>query len=315
MDNDEKQAAERCRLCRRIGTKTDDGMYCYDCYQKSLEKVYLTFHGGSKFTSFEPRTAVFMIDKVLNEGMTLVTLAMCIDMDHSTDDRSKERRYQELILSKGQFVDKTTHAITTKADKISVDYRRLRGKRKKYTEDYVKGINVEELEAFTAPISDEHKGGFNYGWKELLKHVRPYWKYKAEIAEKVMHVIGDINLTPEEQDVIKKWCQAVCKHVQSYPREFDLSNPCAFCHEPGHAFKDCPILKNCDYLVKHHTAFCLQMNELKHIKDECTANVSTIDTDTVSDTNRPIDETTFGNTTSFPTDVTFDLDFDTIVAV
>ena len=56
--------------------------------------------------------------------------------------------------------------------------------RKKYTANYVKGINV----AFTAPISDKYKGGFNYDWKEFLSSVRLDWEQKGENAMDIVAV-------------------------------------------------------------------------------------------------------------------------------
>jgi hypothetical protein len=66
--------------------------------------------------------------------------------------------------------------------------RVLREQRKKYTANYVKGINVHELVAFTAPISDKHKGGFNYDWKEFLSSVRLDWEQKGENAMDIVAV-------------------------------------------------------------------------------------------------------------------------------
>ena len=85
---------------------------------------------------------------------------------------TKKRRYQELILSNGKFIDNLSHKIKTKRDVHlihSKDYKSLRASRK-------------ELGTFTALISDEHQGGFHFDVKQFLCHVRPYWVDKAEKA-------------------------------------------------------------------------------------------------------------------------------------
>jgi hypothetical protein len=192
-------------------------------------------------------------------------------------------------------------------------------KRMKYTQGQIlmtlttfeREINAEEPATRTAPRLTPSTRGSRYERSQSSSRRSDRSPYRnnsdrsktpSNVSVNIIDVIGDIDtpdlsdLTLEEQYVTNMY-QAACYSVQSNPREFDLSNPCAVCHKPGHAFKDCPILKNYDYLVKHHIAFCLQMNKLKRIKDECTAKVSKIDT--VSETTQPSDGVLIDDTSDF----------------
>ena len=44
-----QEEERKCCRCKRIGTKTDDGMYCYDCHQKSLEKIHFVPSTNRRF--------------------------------------------------------------------------------------------------------------------------------------------------------------------------------------------------------------------------------------------------------------------------
>jgi hypothetical protein len=73
----------------------------------------------------------------------------------------------------------------TKRDRHIINYRKykiLREFRKEDTAKYAKQINVEKFVTFTALISDEHQGGFNFDLRQFLSDVRPHWVDKAEKA-------------------------------------------------------------------------------------------------------------------------------------
>ena len=54
--------------------------------------------------------------------------------------------------------------------------------------------------------------------------------------------------------------------VQAGPFKFSSQNtPCAVCEKIGHPFEDCEVLKNVEFLRKHHIQYYIQARYLRKL--------------------------------------------------
>jgi len=76
----------------------------------------------------------------------------------------------------------------------------------------------------------------------------------------------DIPAGANEMDrhIAKAYVAAV-KAIDSDPRMFSTTSECAVCKGTGHPFSDCKVLKDVEFLKKHHIAYCVNQRRLKKL--------------------------------------------------
>jgi len=146
------------RECVHVQIGEHQLVQCWDCYCYSLDKIWFTFHPDSQHSSIEQDTAVFYIQKFIQERKPLMEVVMMLAADHFTDDGpealfnrktgspsrqwTRKRRYQEIKHGILGFTDHNSHFMKTHREReaahnIRGEVRQLKAGRSEQTLKHV----------------------------------------------------------------------------------------------------------------------------------------------------------------------------------